>query len=134
MKYIVRIFLFNTFALWLTSQIIPGVVIPNAWQPMLWVGFILSILMLIVKPILSILFIPINIMTFGLVSWLINVIVIYLLTILEPMIQIQPWDFGGATYGGFVIPPFHITYIVSLIIATFVLTFFTNIFHRMSEH
>lgn len=133
MKYLVRLFLFNTFALWLTSQIVPGVVIQNAWQPILWVGFILSVLMFIVKPILSILFIPINIMTFGLLSWLINVIVIYILTLVEPMIQIREWEFPGFSYGGFVIPSTHISYIVSLIITTFVLTFLSNVLHRMSE-
>ena len=133
MKYIIRVFIFNVFSLWLTAQLLPGVLISQAWQTMLWVGFVLTILMLIVKPILSILFIPINIMTFGFLSWAINVIVLYILTIVEPSIRINAWTFPGFQISGFIVPQLEVSYLMSLIITTFVLTCFSNFLHKVSE-
>lgn len=133
MKYLLRCFLFNAFALWLTSQIIPGIRIQEGWQGVLFSALILSILMLTVQPILKILFIPINIMTFGLLSWAVNVIVVYLLTFIAPGVQIVPWVFPGFSFSGFIIPTISISYILSLISVTMVLTIFTNILHTASE-
>lgn len=133
MKYLVRVFLFNTFGLWLTSQILPFFTIGTSWEAILFAGLVLSILMLIVKPILHILLIPINIMTFGLISWAVNVIVVYLMTLIEPTIQVMPWQFPGFTWAGFVLPPMAFSYIISLICATLTLTFITNVLHKLSE-
>lgn len=133
MKHLVRIFLFNVFALWLTSQLLPSLVAPGGWQIILFAGFTLSILMLIVVPILKILFIPINILTFGLLSWFINVIVIYLLTVFVPEIQVRAWTFGGATWQGFVIPAIHLNYLMSLIATSFCISTITDILHYVSE-
>ena len=133
MKHIIRAFLFNVFALWFASQLLPTIVIPQGWQAVILAGFTLSMLMLIVKPILKILFIPINIMTFGLLSWMINVIVMYLLTLIDLNIRIIPWSFPGFTFAGFVIPSMEVTYLLSLIVSTFVVTFIINLLKRISE-
>lgn len=133
MKHLIRVFLFNIFGLWLTSQILPTLVISQGWQSMVFAGFILSLLMLIIAPILKILFIPINILTFGLLSWLINVIVVYLLTVFVPEIQIREWLFMGSSWAGFVIPKANITYVPALILTSLFLTTITDILHSVSE-
>lgn len=133
MKHLVRSFLFNVFALWFTGEILPAFVISGSWQTILIAGFVLSLLMLVIKPILKILFIPINIITFGLLSWVINVIVVYILTIIVAQIEIVSWIFPGITAWGFVIPSVSFTYIASLILCTFSITFFSNLLHAVSE-
>jgi len=134
MKHILQSFLFNAFALWLTSQIIPGIQMGGGWQEILFTAFVLSLLMLIVQPLLKILFIPINIMTFGLLSWAVNVIVIYLLTFLVPGVVISAWYFPGFSSNGFTIPGCNVSYIMSLILVTVFLTTLTNLFHNISEN
>lgn len=134
MKHLIRVFLFNIFALWLTSQILPTLVIAQGWQTMAFAGFILSLLMLIVAPILKILFIPINILTFGLLSWFINVIVVYLLTVFVPEIQINEWFFTGASWAGFVVPNVNISYMPALILTSLFLTTITDVLHSVSEN
>ena len=133
MKHIIRVFLFNVFALWLSSQILPTLYIPPGYQTVLLAGFTLSMLMLIVKPILKILFIPINILTFGLLSWAINVIVIYLLTVFVPEITIRLWLFPGANWAGFIVPSVHFTYITALIASSFLISMITDVLHYVSE-
>ncbi len=133
MKHLIRVFLFNVFALWITSQVLPALVAPAGWQTILFSGFILSLLMLIVAPILKILFIPINILTFGLLSWLVNVIVIYLLTIFVPEIQVKPWTFPGLSWAGFVIPSVHLSYFFALVVTSLCISTITDILHYVSE-
>ena len=133
MKHVVRVFLFNVFGLWLTSQLLPALIIPVGWQVMVFAGFILSILMLIVAPILRILFIPINILTFGLLSWLVNVIVLFLLTIFVPEIRVVPWTFVGFSWSGFSVPAMHVTYFWALVLTSLLVSAITNILHWVSE-
>jgi len=133
MKHLVRVFLFNVFALWLTSQALPGIVITGGWQTILFAGFVLCLLMLIVAPILKILFIPINILTFGLLSWLVNVMVIYLLTLFVPEIQVNAWVFAGASWAGFVIPRIEVGYFLSLVLTSLSIAVITDILHYVSE-
>lgn len=133
MKYLIRVFLFNLFGIWIVSQIVPTITVSGGWQVLVLAGITLSLLMLIVKPILKILFIPINLLTFGLLSWFVNVIVIYILTILVPEVSIRPWQFSGGAWAGFVIPAIHFTYFASLVVTSLAITFVTNILHQLSE-
>ena len=133
MKHLVRVFLFSVFALWLTSEVMPGITITGSWQTILFAGFILSLLLLIVAPILKILFIPINLLTFGLLSWFVNVIVIYLLTLVVPEIQVIPWNFAGGSWAGFVVPAVQINYFLSLILTSLSIATITDILHHVSE-
>ncbi len=134
MKYLLRVFLFNTYGLWIATQIVPGISLSGSLSTTLLAGLVLSVLMILVAPLLRILFIPINILTFGLLSWFVNVIVLYLLTIFVPEVFIRPWTFSGIIYGGFMIPPIQFRYFSSLVVSSLVVTFFTNILHSISEH
>lgn len=133
MKLLTRTFLFNIFALWFTSQILPTLRVSGSWQTMLLGGVVLSILMLLVAPLLRILFIPINIITFGLLSWFVNVIVLYLLTIFVPEVTIQAHTFPALVSAGFVVPSFHASWSIALILSSLFVTAIANILHRVSE-
>lgn len=133
MKLLFKSFLFNVFALWVTAQVFPGfVIVGNVWA-VAGAGFALTFLLFLVKPFLKILFIPINFITFGLLSWLVNVVILYLLTLFVPETRVIAWTFPGATWAGFVVPPIRFSYQLSLVVASFILTFFTDLLHNISE-
>lgn len=133
MKYFTRVFLFNTFSLWLSSALFPGLVVKGPVSVMLFSGFVLALLMILVMPILKIMFIPINIITFGLLSWLMNVVILYLLTIFVPDVMVRAWTFPGFTHQGFSLPSFFISYPFSLIISSVLITFIGNLLHEITE-
>ncbi|MBI5448790.1 phage holin family protein [Candidatus Gottesmanbacteria bacterium] len=133
MRYLARMLFFNMFGLWLASQILPTIRISGNWLSLVAAGAVLSILMLFVKPILRIIFLPINIITFGLLSWLVNVIVLYLLTVLVFEVTIVPWTFPGAAWSGFVIPNIKFSYTTALILSSLLVTLITNALHDVSE-
>lgn len=133
MKYLVRVYLFNLFALWFTGEILPALTVRGDWRTLAGAAFVLSLLMIFVKPLLKVLFIPVNILTFGLLSWAINVVVIYLLTIIVPEVTVSAWVFPGLTWEGFTIPAVSLNYWFSLIAVSLAVTFFSNLLHDVSE-
>ena len=133
MKYLLRVFLFNCFSLWFVSQILPALTISGGWQVLMLAGLVLSLLMLLITPILKILFIPINLITFGLLSWFINVIVLFLLTIFVSGVTIHEWTYPGASWAGFVIPSISISSFLAYILVSLAVSFFTNLLHDISE-
>lgn len=134
MKYLLRVFLFHSFSLWFVSQIIPALVINGGWPVLLLAGFVLSVLMLLVAPLLKILFIPINLLTFGLLSWFINVIVLYLLTVFVSGVSVVAWTFPGLEIAGFVIPQISFSSFISFILVSLSLSMLVNVLHDISEH
>lgn len=127
MKYLLRLFLFQIVGLWFTTEIIPTIVVIGNWQTLVISGIVLGLLMLIVKPVLRILFLPINFLTFGLLSWFINVVILFILTIIMPQVQVREWTFPGLNFSGFVVPAMHLNYLLSLIASTLLITFITDV-------
>jgi hypothetical protein len=72
-------------------------------------------------------------MTFGLLSWLVNVAVIYLLALVDTTLVISPWTFPGVSFAGIIIPSLQFTYFISLTISTFVLTVIFDILHHLTD-
>lgn len=133
MKHMGRDFFFHMFSVWFASQILPDVLVVGTLPTLALAGFVLTLLVYIVLPMLKILFIPINLITFGLFSWIIHVIMLYLLTLLVPQIQINPWTFPGATFFGFVVPAIHLNYIMALIVVALLITAMSQLIQELSD-
>jgi uncharacterized membrane protein YvlD (DUF360 family) len=133
MKHLLRIFIFHVFALWSVKEIYPGFTVSGGLTSVFIAGLVLSLLMLIAKPILKVLFLPINFITFGIAGLFINVVIIYLLTLLMPEIIIRSYNFPGFSWAGFVIPSVNLSYIWSLLIVSALVTVISQFLHDMSE-
>lgn len=123
MKSIARRIIFYSVALFLTSQVVTGLKISGDLTTYFFGGIVLSILFLIVKPILSILTLPLNIITLGFFSFLINAIILYLLTILVTNISISEFLFKGFAFAGFVVPSVHVNNFFAFIASSISLSF-----------
>ena len=104
MKGILRNTVINAISLAVLDQVIPGVTIIGGLKTYVIAGFILSLLLLIIKPILNILSLPLNMVTLGLFSFLTNSIILYLLTVFVTQVTISKFTFEGFTFAGFVVP------------------------------
>lgn len=122
MKSLLRKTLLNSLSLWLTSVLLVGLKIYGGLTTLLLAGFVLLLIQKIIKPILQILTLPFNLLTFGLFSWLINVATLYLLTFFVPQIKITDFIFPGANFAGFIIPRMELNLLGAFIAAAFLLT------------
>jgi len=85
--------LINALALYITAYIIPGITI-SGWQTLLVVAVVWGILTAVIKPILVILTLPINILTLGLFTFVINAALLLFTSNIVPGFRIE--GFGTA--------------------------------------
>lgn len=122
MKSVIRSILINSLSLWLTSIIFKGLVISDTLQTVLFAGVVLFVINMTLKPILNFIALPFNLFTLGLASWLVNVIILYLLTVLLPTIKIVNFMFEGADILGVVLPSYNFTAVTGLIAASLLIS------------
>lgn len=104
MKTLIRNIAFYTLSLFILPFLLSGVKVVGGFPTLLLGGFILTLLFMFIRPILTILSFPLNLATLGLFSFFINVIILYLLTLFVPNIMIQAFQFTGISFAGFIIP------------------------------
>ena len=91
---------------------------------------LLSLLSFALKPLLQIIAFPLNMITFGLFTWVINAFLLWLLTVLVAKISVVPFIIHGMSLAGLTIPNIHIysiipAYIVVAIILSAITWFAT---------
>jgi len=66
-----------------------GIKFTQDWQILVFVGTILGLINFFIKPVLNLITLPLKILTFGLFSLILNMIIVWFLDILFPELQIQ---------------------------------------------
>lgn len=119
MKLFFRNCLFNAFSIFLLSAILPGVKVSGGLFTFLLGGVALTLLLVLLKPVLNLLALPFNIITLGMFSFISNIIIFYLLTVLVSGISITSFTFPGISYFGFVIPRIYLNTLFAFLIVAF---------------
>ncbi|CAN5273905.1 phage holin family protein [soil metagenome] len=103
-------------AIFLLAMFVPAISYTN-WGTLIVASIVLTILQKVVQPVLKILFLPINIITLGLFSWVINLIIIWLVMLLVP----------GFHINNLIIGSYHLGNIFSLLLISFALSLIESV-------
>jgi putative membrane protein len=133
MKKYLRLFLYNGFSLWLTASLIPGVNFLGKYQVVALTALVLTLVNVLVRPLVNLLFLPINLLTLGSFRWLINVIALYLVTKLVSQFQIGGFQFLGFNYRGLIVPAFFISTFWVYVLASFGISLITSFLLWLSK-
>ncbi len=133
MKSLLRKTAIYAFALFLLPQVLSGVKIAGGLPTLFLGGLILTLLSILLRPLLTILTLPLNIITLGLFSSFINVVLLYLLTVLVPQITIQAFIFHGFTFVGFVIPKISFNVFFAFVASSIMLSYTFTIIQWFSK-
>ncbi len=95
MKRILRHFVIDTVSLFLVSSFSTGLVFKNGIETILLTGLGLTLVSLIAKPVINILLLPVNLITFGLFRWVASVAVLYIVTLVVPGFSVSGFNFAG---------------------------------------
>src|SRR3972149_5318059 len=109
MRTILKHFLIDTVTLYMISLAVSGMVFEKGVYTLFLTGFVLMLTTLIVKPIINILLLPLNLVTFGLFKWVTYAITLYLVTLIVPGFNLLDFAFAGITSNAFVIPAIVLT-------------------------
>lgn len=113
---VLRNVLLNAFSLYVTTLLFPGLVIHGGLLSLIAGGFLLAIGFKILKPIISIVALPLNIVSLGLFSVVIVAFILFIITLLYPNIEVAGFYFKGFGVGTFEIHPFQVSLLLSYFI------------------
>lgn len=122
MKRILRHFTIDTVSLFLASSVASGLIFENGIQTILMAGLGLTVASLIAKPIINVLMLPINLISFGLFRWVSSAIALYLVTLVVDGFRISKFHFGGFTSVWFDLPTFTFEGALAIISFSFLLS------------
>lgn len=86
--HIIFRYLGTVAAVMLTVNLVPGITISGGWPTLFLVALVWSVIMLVIKPALSLLTLPITILTLGLFSFVVNAFLFYAITLFVPGFQV----------------------------------------------
>lgn len=92
--------LINAIAFYVTAYLVPGITI-SGWQALLVISIVWGLLTLLVKPVLLLLTLPINILTLGLFTFVVNAVLLLIMSSIVPGFRVA--GFGTALIAAIVL-------------------------------
>lgn len=133
MKTLLRNLLINVVAVYGASTLIPGFTYMDGYKGLILGALGLMVVNLAIVPLLKIMFLPLNLLTFGFFTWVINVIALYILTSVLPYLKLMPFYFPGTSINGFMIPPLDLNVLHVAIVASFLIGLISNFLHWLTK-
>lgn len=116
----------DTFTLFAISRIASGIIFEKGIETLILAGVGLTFASLLAKPVINLLLLPINLVTFNLFKWISSAIALYLVTIVIPGFKIVSFSFSGLTSNLVDIPAIELTGALAIIAFSFMLSLITS--------
>jgi len=87
----------------------------------------------VINPIFSLVLLPINHLTFGLVTFALNIALIFALLNFLPGFHIGAYNFPGANYQGLILPAANFNKIATIVLIAAIITLVQRILHIIFE-
>ena len=129
MKRILKLFLIELATLYLISSVVKGLVFEKGIETVLLTAAGLTVAAYLVKPIINVLLLPINLLTFGLFRWLSSAIALYLVTLVVPGFKVTSFAFSGLSTQWMDIPQVSFEGFLAFIAFSFLISIFVSILH-----
>lgn len=123
----IKFFLINSVTLYLISLAVSGIYFEKGFTTIVLAGVGLAAASLVVKPIINVLLLPINLVTFGLFRWVGYAVTLYIVTLIVPGFRLVEFAFNGINTYWLTLPPVHLTGILSFIVFSFILSIVSTI-------
>jgi putative membrane protein len=129
MKSLLKIYITSTLSLYLASLAFGGMELSKGIHSILIAGVALSLFTLLVKPLINILLLPLNLITFGLFRWVSSVIALYLVTLVVPGFKIVGFMVAGLSSRWLDIPSVDLSGFLALVAFSLVISVISSILH-----
>ena len=133
MKKILRHYVTDTFSLWVVSQITSGMYFDQGIYTLLISGIGITMVSLIAKPVINIMLLPINLVTYGLFRWVSSAVVIYLVTLIVPGFKVVNFIFAGLSSRWIDIPALNFNGLLAYIAFSFLLSVLTSFIYWLEK-
>ena len=134
MKTILRALFINLITLYLVDLILPGLTITAQTVIYLSAALVWTLLNKIIKPFIKLLLLPINLITLGLFSWVVNVITLFMLSYFIKGVTIHAFSSPGINFQGFIVPSLHFNLFLAYIITSIILSLVHSVIVWLLRH
>lgn len=133
MKHYLRKLLIVFMSLYVAYSLVPTINLGN--DPKNWLVVVISFFLVtvIIKPIFSLILIPINFLTIGLVSFLLNTATIFALTMFISGLSVSAYNFPGANLGGIILQPVALSQVATVFALGLLITVTQKVLHFIFE-
>lgn len=121
MKRWIRVIILNSVVIFLVALLIPGLSYSNDYKVLILAAVALGGVNLFVRPLLKLITLPINLLTLGSFSFMINVFMLYIVTKIIPGFSVSAFDFAGYNYQGFTVPSLLVSSFWAYVISSFLI-------------
>jgi uncharacterized membrane protein YvlD (DUF360 family) len=122
MKHFIKLYVLETYSLYLVSQITSGLNFVGGITTILITGAYLTFVNFFAKPVINMLLLPLNLVTFGIFRWVSSAIALYIVTLLVKDFKVGFFHFAGFENKWFNIPTLHFEGILAFIAFSLVLS------------
>lgn len=126
MKRILRHFVIDTFSLYVVSTLAEGMSLGNGYLTLISAGAAITIVSVIAKPVINLLLLPINLITFGLFRWVASSFILYITSLIVPSFKIVQFYFEGVSSKWIDIPEISFTGLLAYVCFSFILSVLTS--------
>jgi len=133
MKKILRLSLINSICLAFIAGFYPGLNINQGIKGIFLAGIGLTLINKLLRPLLKTLLLPLSLLTFGTLNWIINAINIAVLGFIIPQFRIKKFFFSGFKFQGISLSGFYISSFLSLIFVSILLKLSKKIFLKVMD-
>lgn len=126
MKRLLRHYVIVTFSLWGVSKLANGMVFQKGLDTLFVAGLGFMAASILAKPVINILLLPLNLVTFGFFRWVSSAIVLYLVTLLVSEFKLTAFRFAGLQSKWIDIPSMNFTGILAFVAFAFMISLITS--------
>lgn len=131
MKKLFRMVVFSALAIYLTSLWNKGFILPNTLAMFIKATIAITVIYYLVLPISKLVLLPLNIITLGMMSFLVYLFALHLLNSGFNFITIKDWVFNGASFLGLTVPKTSVNYFFNLVLSSFSISFVINFLEQI---
>ena len=133
MKRILKHYTIDTFSLWVISQLAEGLYFEKGILTLLLAGVGVTVVSIIAKPVINLLLLPINLITYGLFRWVSSAIIIYLVSLVVHEFKVINFHFSGFSSQWLDVPQMNFEGIIAFIAFSFLLSIITSFIYWVTK-
>jgi uncharacterized membrane protein YvlD (DUF360 family) len=133
MKHILKPIIIAAATAYIAYMLIPTINLGTDPKNILFFIGGLVVISQVVNPIFSIVLLPINLLTFGLVTFILNIAFVFALINFLPDFSISAYNFPGANLDGLILPQINLTEIATIVLVALIITIVQKTLHLIFE-
>ena len=131
MKRLLRHFLIDTAVLYFASQFVGGLNFDGGMSTIFLTGAVLAITTMLIKPLINILLLPLNLITFGFFKWIAHALSLYIVTLVVPGFSISGFAYSGFSSYWFSIPAINLPGVLAIVAFSFLISFASSLLYSL---